>query len=448
MKNRDQAVSIAIPKVAGWKLAVLTGVLALAASISVGVSDTKDHVVIVRESLSVEQVVEQELQSSKFAKQIATYNGIATISTILPVGTSLQIPKPYILDRDFGRVAFVKGDVTHIQQDFVVNPPAKGSRVFNGDVFSTGEDGFVSLSFNSGASVNLQPESRISVVNIDCVDAAAKCVIALSADKGEVHSEITPRPAGEPGVQFSVETPFLSAAVRGTAFYVDVDQSVNKIGVTRGMVAAESNGTANDLPKGKGMLAVSGEAPAVVDLLVSPTLIAEDDENTLFSMEDVVSWNEIDGATKYRVAISTESSMANPSLVQEVDDNFIAPGVDAVGEYFASIVGIDNQGLLGLPLHTSFQYVSIEETDPLELVIQRVSGVVEVSAPSYDGPVELQLSNSIDGTLVERQLIDSMSEGVTLELNPARDWVFRARKVMSETSVSRYGNEYLLNAVE
>jgi len=81
MKNRDQAVSIAIPKVAGWKLAVLTGMVALAASISVGISDSQDHVVIVRESLSVEQVVEQELQSNKFAKQIATYNGIATIST-------------------------------------------------------------------------------------------------------------------------------------------------------------------------------------------------------------------------------------------------------------------------------------------------------------------------------------------------------------------------------
>jgi len=304
------------------------------------------------------------------------------------------------------------------------------------------------LSFNSGASVNLQPESRVSVVDIDCADAARKCVIALNADKGEVHSEITPGPAGQPAVEFSVDTPFLSAAVRGTAFYVDVDQSANKIGVTRGMVAAESNGTANDLPKGKGMLAVPEEAPVVVDLLTPPELSAQDDENVVFSMEDVVSWNELEGAVKYRVAIANDPSMVNPLLVQEVTDNFVVPAVDSVGEYFTSIVGIDDQGFIGLPLNTSFQYVLIEDADPPELVIQRVGSVAEISTPGYDGPVEIQMSNSIDGAVVERHMLDSMSEGVELELSPARDWVFRARKSISETSVSRYGNEYLLKAVE
>jgi len=318
MKNRDQAVSIAIPKVADWKLAILTGVLVLAASVSIGTAETDDHVVIVRESLSVEQVVEQELESSKFAKQIATYNGIATISTILPAGTSLQIPKPYLLNRDFGRVAFVKGDVTHTQKDFVVNPPSKGSRVFNGDVFSTGEDGFVSLSFNSGASVNLQPESRVSVVDM------------LSADKGEVHSEITPRPEGQPEVKFSVETPFLSAAVRGTAFYVDVDRNVNKIGVTRGRVAAESNGATNDLPNG---------------------------ESVLFSLEDRISWNDVEGAAKYRYMVSSDPSMINPDLVQEVDSSSAFPNVDAVGEYFVSIVAIDDQGR-GLVVWQRYQFLA------------------------------------------------------------------------------------------
>jgi len=448
MKNRDQPVSIAIPKVAGWRLGILTAVLALVALVSVGIAETEDHVVIVRESSSVEQIVEQELDSSKFAKQIATYNGIATISTILPAGTSLQIPKPYLLNRDFGRVAFVKGDVTHTQKDFVVNPPSKGSRVFNGDVFSTGEDGFVSLRFNSGASVNLQPESRVSVVDIDCVDAEASCVIKLSADKGEVHSEITPRPEGQPEVKFSVETPFISAAVRGTAFYVDVDQNVNKIGVTRGLVTANSNGATNDLPKGKGMVAVPGEAPSVVDLLAPPVMSEQGGESVLFSMEDRISWNDVEGAAKYRYMVSSDPSMINPDLVQEVDSSSAFPNVDAVGEYFVSIVAIDDQGFLGLPLNTSFKYVDIEDVEPLELLIQRVGAVAEVSVPGYDGPVELQMSNSINGSVVERLIVNSMSEGITLDLNTDSDWVFRARKVMSETAVSRYGNEYLLRAAE
>jgi len=74
--------------------------------------------------------------------------------------------------------------------------------------------------------------------------------------------------------------------------------------------------------------------------------------------------------------------------------------------------------------------------------------VAEVSVPGYDGPVELQMSNSINGSVVERLIVNSMSEGITLDLSTDSDWVFRARKVMSETAVSRYGNEYLLRAAE
>jgi len=450
MNSSDRAVLLALYKVTGGKLKSLRAALvAFIVAMSVGVVAAQDHTVVVREATTVEKIVQQELQSIQFVKQIATYNGVA-VSTILPAGTRFQIPKPYFAHRNFGSVAFVKGDVTHTQKQLVVNPPLKGARVFNGDILTTGEDGFVSLTFGSGASVNLQPDTRMSIVNINCVDPADECVIALNAEKGEVQSEVTPRSADQPAVKFSVETPFLSAAVRGTAFYVDADQNVNRLGVTRGLVSAASNGAENEVPRGKGLLALRGAAPSIVDLLPppEPNEVAEPNAELLFSSEDIFSWKVLDGAEKYRISISRNASGLEPVIVQELTDNSFAPAMDATDAYYLAIAGIDEQGFVGLALNTRLNYVSIEDTASPELSIRREAGVSQVSAIGYDGAIELQLSHSIDGAIVNRRVIESLSGEISLDLDPSIDWVFRARKVLGETAVSRYGNSYLLKATQ
>ena len=212
--------------------------IGLIAASSVGSADA-DRYVVVEEAQSLQQIVERELQSARFAKQIANYNGIKSVTSIVPVDTTIQIPKPYLSKRDFGQVVFTKGDVVHTQESLVVNPPARGAYVHEGDVFTTGEDGFISLKFMSGSVVNVQPESRVSIEDIDCADIKTSCVIALNAHEGEIESQITPRPAGQPPVKFTVSTPFLSAAVRGTAFYVNVNEGADRIGVTHGLVATD-----------------------------------------------------------------------------------------------------------------------------------------------------------------------------------------------------------------
>ncbi|MEM7258744.1 MAG: FecR domain-containing protein, partial [Pseudomonadota bacterium] len=227
----------------------------------VSVADESDSIVVLKTSQSLEQLVTEELQLERYIQQIATYNNIANVSVPLPVGSTLSVPRPYIRTTQYGRIAYVKGDVTHKQTDLVVNPPAKGTQVYQGDIIQTGPDGFISLTFKSGARVHVQPESRVVVKNIDCLTDDSNCVISLTATEGQVGSEVTPRGDGQPPVQFSIDTPFLTAAVRGTAFYVDVDEGENKIGVTKGLVATQSGEQANDLPKGKGLSVAQGVEP-------------------------------------------------------------------------------------------------------------------------------------------------------------------------------------------
>ena len=438
MNTKDQLVRIIAQRARFIFPALAVGALAFAFPLSlVKANAEEDHIVIVRQSQSLEQIVEDELQSSRFAKQIATYNGIDSISTILPGGTSLQIPQPYMQNRQFGRVAFAKGDVTHSQRRLVVNPPAKGAFVYNGDTFTTGGDGFVSLSFSSGTVVNLQPESRVTIADIECADETVDCVIALNAEKGEVTSQIEPRAKDEPAVKFSVKTPFLSAAVRGTAFYVSVEDDADRLGVTRGLVATDVNGTANELPKGKGVMAKEGVAPSVVDLLAAPEL-AIGTGKTIYSSQDEIRWTSQSDAEQYRLVIARDESMSQPISVENLTSNSSSLTVEAPGSYYLTVAGIDDKMFVGLPASALFSYASIDDQEKLELQIERSSDVIDIATASHTGAVELLISNSIDDSFAERRIIDDLSAGISLDLSPQEDWVFQARKILSDTSVSVY----------
>ena len=457
MKIKDQSLRKGNPKTGSFvsgTLALLvgklSGMLAVGVAIAIPLSlvtanTAKDHIVIVKQPQSVEQIVKSELQSSRFAKAIASYNGIDSISTILPNGAALQIPQPYMQNRQFGRVVFAKGDVTHTQSRLVVNPPTRGAFVYTGDAFTTGQDGFVSLSFNSGTVVNLQPESRVSIADLKCADATIECVIALNAEKGEVSSEITPRPEGQPEVKFSVKTPFISAAVRGTAFYVSVDDDSDRLGVTHGLVAADVNGTSNEVPQGKGLLAEAGVDPSEVDLLAPPELVIGT-EKTIFSAQDTLFWKAQDNAQQYRLTIARDESMSQPVFVASVENNNATLPLDAPGNYYLNVAGIDEKLFVGLPASAFFTFASIDDQEQLELQIERSRDIASISAPSYDGTVELLISHSIDDANAERRIIDDLSGGISLELNSQEDWVIQARKILSDTSVSVYSNQYLLEA--
>lgn len=423
---------------------IIAGLVLGAASVATMLSaaDPNDHTVVIRSAQTVEQIVNAELQSVRFAEQIASYNGI-NVGTVLAVGTTLAIPRPYMESIDYGRIAYVKGDVVHTQTDSVVNPPAKGSLIRNGDVFRTGNDGFISLSFNSGARVNVQPDSRILIQDIDCAKASVKCVISVNATKGQIHSEITPRPDGQPPVKFTVETPFLTAAVRGTAFYVDLNDNENRIGVTKGLVATASGGASNDLPRGKGLSAKPGVVPEVVDLLDPPKLTVQSD-TLLVSAEDNISWSVLNGANSYQANIALDSAMAEPIFVQQTNSTGVATPELTPGDYYLSVAGVDDKAFIGLPVRQKITYAEIIDTQQPRLDILRRGNTIELSFPGQKGAAQLLIGKSIDSDVFESRILDSTAAAITLELEEDQEWVFRTRKILGTHKVSAYSDYYVL----
>lgn len=407
-----------------------------------------DHAVVVSESQTLQQIVEHELQSSRYAKQIATYNGYDADTSVVPIGATIKIPKPYLQQRDFGQVVFAKGDVVHAQQNLVVNPPAKGAQVFKGDTFSTGEDGFVSLKFSSGSVVNVQPQSRVSVKDIACADETVSCLIALNAEQGEIESSVTPRPEGQPPVEFTVTTPFLSAAVRGTAFYVNVEEGADRIGVTHGLVATDVNGSANELPKGKGLLAEASVEPELVDLLEAPEIMLSESA-AIYSSEDTIRWRAMQAAQRYRLTIAQDDALTSPLLVDDLQETKLLLAEPLTpGQYFLSVAGIDSKKFLGLPATMQFNIAEIVDEENVDLQVTRVNGTVNVAPIEYNGTVELVISNDLNDPTELQRITGTLTDGLSLELSESQDWVIRARKVISPTSVSVYSDHYLLEAGE
>lgn len=406
----------------------------------------KDHSIVVSEEQTLQQIVEDELQSDRFARQIAIYNGYEAGSTIIPIGATIKIPEPYMRLRNYGQVVFAKGDVVHAQPAIVVNPPVKGAYVHEGDIFTTGEDGFVSLKFGSGSVVNVQPDSRISVKDIACAEEQDSCVISLDAERGEIESQVTPRPDGQPPVEFTVTTPFLSAAVRGTTFYVSVEKGADRIGVTSGLVATDVAGTTNDLPKGKGLLAEANVEPALVDLLAAPELLSTEGANT-FSVEDSVRWKTLQAAQQYRLTVARDEALTTPLLSEVVQETDALTSWDlTAGDYYMSVAGIDDNQFLGLPVVKQFTFADITDQEKLELQVSRSNAVTSIGPIEYAGLVELLISNSLDNPTEERRVTRNLSEGLSLDLSITQDWVIRARKALSPTTVSVYSDYYVLEA--
>ena len=419
--------------------------------IGIAQANDNDHVVITKTEQTLEAVVQDVLRSSRFADPIASYNGIDSIATVLPSGTTVKIPKPYIEALNFGKIAFVKGDVTLAKDTSVVNPPGSGDLVHNGDIIRTGVSGFVSISFHSGAQFSLQPNSIVQVSDVQCLQASEKCLIALEAMQGTLTSEVTPKTEGAP-VEFSVTTPFLSAAVRGTVLYIDVDEKVNRVGVTRGLVVAESAGTQLDLPGGTGMEATESSPPVEVELLPAPIISGIDASNgrdSVFSTEDLFVWQPIDDARSYQVKFSNDRELIETALLGEVTSSEYSADLTA-GDYFLSVAAIDESDFVGMPLIVPVRFADITDDGQPELKIERRADTVTLQltgdTADHAGPVELQIATSIDAGPERIELIDDLSQPVNLQLSQDQAWVFRVRKIIGPYAVSAYSNHYQLPA--
>ena len=121
--------------------------------------------------------------------------------------------------------------------DGVESAAPEGATVFEGDVMRSGDDGHAVVLFFDGSTLTLEP---LTTIRIDAAHSGGTSTIVRIAQIAgttwhSVHKLL------DPGSRYEVTTPGMVAAVRGTAFQVDVGEGNDNVTTEEGAVEVTAN---------------------------------------------------------------------------------------------------------------------------------------------------------------------------------------------------------------
>ena len=398
-------------------------------------------------------IVTRELNSYDAWGEIARYNKLDSPDDLKP-GDVIIIPAQVLRLRNYATVIFAKGTaIHHNAANGTKGNVAKGDKIYAGDLIETSADGFVSVTFNGGTSVNIQPESTMKINLLECIDRENACAIKLRAEKGQLGLDVQGNGFAKPTV-FSIDSPYASAAVRGTRFDFDINDG-NALGVTEGSVAISFNGGSNDVGLGKGVLAGDGRSiNDLIDLLLKPEFNLND-EITHVSSEDVISWKATNGAVRYLIAFDKNESMQS-ALRSLSETNLYTKPELPVGDFYVSGRAVDSNGLRGFTSKKLIRSVALDpqaESPEIEVQIDGTEmKITALGSPADD--VEVNIGNAIviDSGIeyIMSREIQQLKGGetTTVNIDPAKGWYIKSRKIVNESTVSPYGLLYFFDKTD
>jgi len=360
------------------------------------------------------------------------------------------LPADVVRRTNYAEIAFLKGEAEHYRQAKDNKSMAvKGDRVYPGDTITTAGTAFVTLAFNGGTTVNIQPDSSMRINILKCIDKEDACEIVLESDEGQLSLDVKSKGFKSPTL-FSIESPYASSAVRGTKFDFDV-RSGNVMGVTEGEVEIIYNNASNFIAAGKGVLAGEGVSiNDVYDLLPEPNLRLDADVNRV-SSEDVITWEPIEGAVRYKIAYAGSEGMADVVLNSTETGLATKPQLPT-GTFYVSNRAVADNGLQGHIAKKKFSSVGIDESKQLpEISMSLSDDVIRFTAPNADGPVEVKVGNDLvvieDFEYLVGLKVYELQPGQSAEFTAkaGKRWYLQARAVVNSTTVSPYGGYYVFD---
>lgn len=424
-------------------LAVSTGALA---QISMSAKNTKgdraDLHIVVKPGDNLTSIVKRELGLLELLPDVVRANNLQTPDSLQPLDLII-IPWELLQARNYAKVVFVKGAVLLRRKgEAEAVSPRKGDRIYLGDVITTGVDGFVSLSFKGASQVNIQPDSDMVLQKLECFEIERACEITIKTSSSEMNMDVRNVGFSKP-TEFRIETPYATAAVRGTRFDFTT-QDGNVLGVTDGVVQIFSNNNSNLVPLGKGVLAGEGRSINVLfDLLDKP----EYNDFQRISAEDYISWQPVPGAASYEVVIAANESLSDVIASSTVDSLAVSANASG-GRYFVSTRALANNGLKGFESLISVDQVELDRSvQPPELEVELIDSTLTVKS-SGPNATEIQIGNRLDLMNGIEKLIDyktydlSAGDNLVLEVDTSEDIYLISRAIVNRTTVSAYSNLY------
>jgi len=400
-------------------------------------TQTYTRTITIRPGDTLTHIALRELGNANHAEQLAAYNEVE-IKKILKPGSTLNVPVSLPLRDEFATVIFTKGSVLVNGIDAQANEEIKVN-----DSVETGSDGYASLVFQTGTTINLQPNTLARIVILHCQPDDDTCVIEMEAERGTLTTDV--RRDGKQPTEFRVQTPYASAAVRGTVFDLNADETGLRIGVTEGRVEIISPGTdeLTQLDIGFGVAAVPrspiGEPvellPAPVFRYVPPRL----------AKGDYLRWFGLSDTDDYIINIANDAMGEGIVLDKEVSggDLFTLDEELPTGDYTLALRAVDSKGLKGFRAVSPITLAVVDEN------IKPVSAAVDREGNAYRISV-VELLDSAAGYEVQVASSIDFSDPVSVDINEtgtafvrlSGDKLFaRTRALIDRTTVGPFGAE-------
>jgi len=310
----------------------------------------------------------------------------------------------------------------------------RGDRIRMGDRLITGENGFIGLSFGNGSVVGIQPDSELIAELIDCGADVDECTIELDTVNGNIKSNVNS--TGGKNTEFTIKTPYASAAVRGTIFDIDVDATRLIAGVTEGAVRIFTDSASVELPENFGTKVVENQPPSdIKPLLGEPGYIPGPNR---YSVSDEIEWNPVADANGYVFSVTNDEGLVFHRKTELTEHQF---SPQALGTHTMQVRAVDNDGFRGKVSERTFDFVETNDAvagPEVNVTIEPAKITMWVDGdPERDIVSELQLSTTAD--FASTAAIDVPFDKSISSVQPENSIFVRARYVLSNTEVTRFG---------
>lgn len=340
------------------------------------------------------------------------------------------------VDASAATIDFSRGTVTVFpKNDKVAALTARRSMtITKQDRIITGDDGFASLSLSNGTVISIQPFSDVIFDELSCQPNASRCRVELNVRKGAINSNVKNLSGGK--IEFKINTPYASAAVRGTIFDIDVGSNRFLAGVTEGHVVVNAASAEVQLPENYGVKVEADKPPSQLAQLLSAPMFSP--SSTRYNQKSKLTWAQVALATEYLVSLNNELGLVYRE--QSTDPVHRLSQLD-VGSYALRIRAIDDEGFKGNVAERAIDVVRTDQSragPPINVNLDDNQFAVSVKEVSRIGnQVEFQFSTTRDFAILS-SMDSALGKAVSADLANNSIYV-RARGIVSKTIVTPFG---------
>ncbi len=326
---------------------------------------------------TVESVASKLLASPYTAAQLASFNQtIPTIAT--DTNQSLSVPLAWLKQQPEPATAIsVSGQVRLISGvDGRQRPLTENTLIRVGDEILS-RNGNATIELADQTIIRVGPNSRVIFNKLTQYGKTGMTDTRIRLNHGEIDAQVVPRTGG--GARFEVETPSAVAAVRGTAFAMQVQPGTTALQVTEGMVSFGPAGRTRNIPAGYSAL-VDGRTPSPVSIFrLPPAPEPVPLAGSLQSLPATLNWAPA-GASQHRVDIYDADNGRWLKSDTVTGQNYELNYLDN-GRYRIRLAALDRRGVAGLPATLSVDVAL--QAKPATLDFPEASASVSDDMPEF-----------------------------------------------------------------